>query len=59
MKQSFKEKKQQRIVVGKRLEKCQKPKKKSYRELKIVVNKGLHINGVKTLSFLLVTWITE
>jgi hypothetical protein len=50
MKQSFKGKKLQRIVVGERLEKCQRPKKKSWRELKIVAKMGLHINGFENYS---------
>jgi len=34
-------------VVAKRLGKCQRPKMKWWRELKIVANMGLHINPLK------------
>jgi hypothetical protein len=40
-----------KIVVAKLLVKCQRPKKKCWRELKIVANMGLHINGVKPYNY--------
>jgi hypothetical protein len=51
MKQRFKGKKRQSIVVGKYLGKCQSPKKEKWRELKIVANMGLHINGGESYNY--------